>query len=332
MNLKLKVTRWIAVIIVFMLMFGFFPARQLYAEVPSFDAENPITPDKGSSAGGAPVTIRGSNFASANKIKVLLGDVEARVVSVDSEGKIITIITPPYPYLGKVNVTVKNSDSEAATLTNGFEYLKSEPNITGIAPLTGTSGTEITITGTQFMKDINADKKLLVKIGGVLSTRVTFVSSTTIKAVPAQVSGYKEIVVENPDGELQHIFRRMMSKILLSKSMPSITGISPSKGPVNTATPITIKGTNFIAGNYPDGRPITTVSIGGQPVQEMSVVNENTITAKTPSNVSTMGAQHVVVTVDGINAIKENGFTFISNPSINPLSASPPGVNPFLEA
>jgi hypothetical protein len=329
-NLKLRVIWWVAVIITFMLLFGLFPSRQLYAEVPSFDVENPITPDNGSSSGGVPVTIRGNNFAPANKVKVLFGDVEAKVVSVDSEGKIITIITPPYPYLGKVNVTVKNSDSEATTLTNGFEYLKSKPDITGVAPLAGSAGTEITITGTQFIKDISADKKLLVKIGGVLSTRVTFVSSTTIKAVvSAQVSGYKQIVVENPDGGVATYFPQDdEEKFFYQKSMPSITGISPSKGPVNTATPITIKGTNFVSGNYPDGKPITTVGIGGQPVQEIVVVNENTITAKTPSNISITGAQHVVVTVDGINAIKENGFTFISNPSINPLSASPPGVNP----
>lgn len=318
----------LSIILIFAVVFSMLPAQPVKAATPSLDS---ISPNSGTSAGGTQVTITGSNFAPANQIKVLFGDVEAKVVSVNSEGTIITAVTPPYPSLGKVNVTVKNSDTETATLKEGFEYLQSKPTITGVAPLSGTSGTEITINGTQFMKDIDSQKKLLVKIGGILSTRVTFVSSTTIKAVvPLQTSGYKEIVVENPDGGVAVYYPEDDSqKFFYQKSTPTITSVDPTKGPINTATPITIKGTNFIAGNYPNtSTPITTVTIGGQPAVDVVVVNENTITAKTPSNISITGPQHVIVTVDGVNAIKENAFTFISKPVINSLNDIPAGVSP----
>ncbi|MDN5331326.1 MAG: large repetitive protein [Tepidanaerobacteraceae bacterium] len=313
---------FIIVFSIICLVFHGLPAPRTLAAIPSVTE---ISPAEGSAAGGTQVTIKGSNFAPADKIKVLFGGAEGKVVSVNSEGTVITVITPPYPQLGPVNVTVKNSESEIEIVPNSFTYKQSSPVITNVSPLTGTAGTEITITGNEFMKDIDSNKKLLVLIGGILSSKVTFVSSTTIKAVvPAQISGYKEIRVENPDGGSYTYFPAEDSKkFFYQKSTPTITSVDPNKGPINTATPITIKGTNFIAGNYPNtSTPITTVTIGGQPATDVQVVNENTIIAKTPSNISTTGPQHVIVTVDGVSAIKENGFTFISNPVITSVSPS----------
>ncbi|TYP57472.1 IPT/TIG domain-containing protein [Thermosediminibacter litoriperuensis] len=326
--LSRRLRAFIIIFITISFVFNSLPAARVMAAAPTITGINPTS---GTAAGGTLVTIEGTNFAPANQVKVLFGSAEGKVVSVSSDGTVITVTTPSYPQLGHVNVTVKNSETETAVVTNGYKYEQSSPQITGVSPLSGTAGTEITITGNEFMKDIDSSKKLLVLIGGILSTKVTFVSPTTIKAVvPAQVSGYKEIRVENPDGGSYTYFPVEDSKkFFYQKSTPTITSVDPNKGPVNTATPITIKGTNFIAGNYPDtSTPVTTVTIGGQPALDVVVVNENTITAKTPSNISITGPQHVIVTVDGVNAIKENGFTFISKPVINSLSDTPQGVSP----
>ncbi len=326
----------LSLLLVFMMFFSVLPlpAKAAVPEITSISSSEGTTSEgipSGTSAGGTQVTIKGSNFAPAGQIKVLFGEIEAKVVSVDTEGKIITVISPPYPSIGKVNITVKNFTGETVTKEDGYEYLKSSPEIEKISPTKGTAGTEITITGKQFMRDIDSKNKLLVKIGGILSTKVTFVSSTTIKAVvPLQTSGYKEIVVENPDGGIATYSPDNDSeRFFYEKATPTILKIEPSKGPINTQNEITIKGTNFIAGNYDEtSTPITTVTVGGQPATDVVVVDEKTITAKTPE-FSTTGPRHVIVTVDGINAIKENGFTFISNPHINSLDDSPPGIAPL---
>lgn len=318
----------LSLIMLISLFITFFPYKAAFADVPVIQA---ITPSSGSAAGGETVTIQGQSFAPANKIKVLFGSIEAKVISVNSEGTLITVETPSYPQLGSVSVTVKNSDTEVAISDpsggGGFTYLQSKPQIDSVTPLTGTAGTEITITGKEFMKDIDSQRKLIVQIGGYVASKITYVSSTVIKAiVPAMFIGYKDIRVENPDGGTAvYNPAEDSKKFYYQKSTPTITSISPTKGPINTATEITIKGTNFVSGYYPGTtNPITTVTIGGVAATDVQVINETTIVAKTPP-LSSLGAQHVIVTVDGVSAIKENGFTYISNPKIdavNPTSGS----------
>lgn len=315
--------KFLSVILLFSIIFTCFNVKTIFAAVPVIKS---ISPSSGSAAGGETVNIYGENFTSANNIKVLFGSAEAKVISVNTDGTLITVETPSYPQLGKVSVTVKNSDTEIAisdpSSGGGFTYLQSKPQIDSVTPLTGTAGTEITITGKEFMKDIDSQRKLIVQIGGYVASKITYVSSTVIKAVvPAMFIGYKKIRVENPDGGTDVYYPDDDSKkFYYQKSTPTITSITPTKGPINTATEITIKGTNFVAGYYPGTQtPITTVTVGGVSATDVQVINEATIVAKTPP-LSILGPQHVIVTVDGVSAIKENGFTYISNPKIDAVS------------
>ncbi|KXG75202.1 hypothetical protein AN618_19790 [Fervidicola ferrireducens] len=324
---KTKILRAFTIIIAAVLaMVQLWPMPVAMAAVPII---NEVNPPQGATAGGYEVIISGQNFSPIGQVEVLFGGVKAQVVS--SDGSNLVVIAPPYPEAGTISITVRNSSGEEAIKANAFQYIKSSPKIEKVEPLVGTAGTEITITGSGFMKDIDSSHKLNVLIGGILSSRVTFVSPNIIKAVvPAQSSGYKEIKVENPDGGIAVYFPADDSqKFFYQKSTPTITSIDPVKGPVNTATTITIKGTNFVPGYYPNtSTPITTVTIGGQPATDVQVIDDKTIIAKTPTNISITGPQHVVVTVDGVSAIKQNGFTFISNPKINSLTDVPQGVSP----
>lgn len=319
-NRSLYIKKIWACILSVVMLWSLIPAPA-YAEAPKIES---INPDNGTSAGGTLVTIKGSNFGDVKTTEVLFGSSKAKIVSVQNDGTIITAETPSYlgPFINgeaKVDVTVITSNGQYQYISDdGFTYKQSKPQIKGVAPVTGTVGTEITITGEEFINSVDNNHKLIVKIGGIEATRVTFVSSTTIRAVvPLQVSGEKEITVENPDGG-----SASWQGFYYQKSTPTISSITPSKGPVGTTTEITIKGTNFIAGYMSDGKPITTVTIGGQPATDVVVVDEKTITAKTPADIFTTGPRHVVVTVDGVNAIRENGFTFISNPQITGILPS----------
>jgi phosphatidylserine/phosphatidylglycerophosphate/cardiolipin synthase-like enzyme len=86
---------------------------------------------------------------------------------------------------------------------------------------------------------------------------------------------------------------------------PTVTGISPNSGSTSGGTSVTITGTNFASG--------ATVTIGGTPATNVSVVSSTSITAVTPAH--SAGTVNVVVTnADGQSGTLASGFTYTSTP------------------
>ena len=82
---------------------------------------------------------------------------------------------------------------------------------------------------------------------------------------------------------------------------PIISGVSPSSGPTNGGTTVTISGTGFANG--------ATVSFGGTAASNVTVVGSTTITAVTPAHSG--GNVNVVVTnPGGESANKNKAFTY----------------------
>ncbi|MEU6712928.1 IPT/TIG domain-containing protein [Nonomuraea sp. NPDC046802] len=81
---------------------------------------------------------------------------------------------------------------------------------------------------------------------------------------------------------------------------PAIKSISPATGPVAGNTLVTIKVANATPG--------TTVTFGGTAATGITVINENTITCRTPAKAA--GAADVVVTNDSAGATTTGGFTY----------------------
>jgi len=97
-----------------------------------------------------------------------------------------------------VNLVVTNTDSQSATLTNGYTYNTSNPapTVTGVSPTSGSTagGTAVTITGSGFLSGAT------VSFGGTAATGVNVVSSTSITATtPAHAAGAVNVVVTNTD-------------------------------------------------------------------------------------------------------------------------------------
>ena len=280
-----------------------------------------ISPDRGTTAGGTEVTITGSNF-SPTRSKVKFGEFFGEVISVKGDGTVITVKTPQYTGQWPegatempVNVTVE-SDGITDVVHKGFTYTPSTPKIRDVNPKEATAGDEITIDGEQFIDGA------LVVIGGVDSPKITFVDSTIIKAkVPALASGLKGVRVTNPDRQSVILDDAFFYK----KSIPSITKVEPSKGPINTANVVTITGDNFVDGVYQEGneagKRITRVFFGDQEAAIVNVLTQQKISVITPE-IPVRGKRHVIVDVDGVKTIKENAFEFISNPKITGLEPS----------
>jgi hypothetical protein len=93
----------------------------------------------------------------------------------------------------------------------------------------------------------------------------------------------------------------------------TVTNVAPSTGPTSGFTPVTITGTNFLAG--------ATVTIGGKAASHVIVVNASTITALTPFGpANEQVSQPVSVTVTNTDA--SSGSASLFTYSVPPLAVS----------
>ncbi|MFI6536631.1 IPT/TIG domain-containing protein [Nonomuraea sp. NPDC050547] len=81
---------------------------------------------------------------------------------------------------------------------------------------------------------------------------------------------------------------------------PTIISVSPAAGPAAGNTLVTIKCANATPG--------ATVTFGGTAATSITVINETTITCRTPAKA--VGAADVVVTNDSAAATATGGFTY----------------------
>jgi hypothetical protein len=98
----------------------------------------------------------------------------------------------------------------------------------------------------------------------------------------------------------------------------SVTGISPSSGPIAGGTPVTITGTGFVW--------VNSVQFGSAPADAFTIASDTQIAATSPPGAGTVG---VTVTTAGMSAAAS--FTYTGSPpavtQISPNSGSPAGGN-----
>ncbi|MFJ1270232.1 IPT/TIG domain-containing protein, partial [Legionella lytica] len=137
-------------------------------------------------------------------------------------------------------------------------------------------------------------------IGGVAATSVVMVNATTLTATtPVYVSGalVKDVVVTNSVGSAT-----LTGGFTYTAIAPTLTGLSPTTGPVSGNTTITLSGSGFIPG--------ATVTVGGIAATNVTVVNATTITASTPAYVSGSLTVDVLVNNGVGSASLMGGFTY----------------------
>ena len=101
---------------------GFVPDGVLFTDAapPAFAATSPLTPAGGSSLGNTSVTATGTNFVSG--AQVFVNGLPATHVAVNSNGTIVTFITPASTVGQVANVVIVNPNGMSDTVVNGFTY------------------------------------------------------------------------------------------------------------------------------------------------------------------------------------------------------------------
>jgi hypothetical protein len=280
-----------------------------------------LTPATGLTTGGQTVTLTGTGFRTGATVR--FGTALGTGVAVATDGLSLTVVTPSATLNGPVNVSVTNSDGQVSTLNGAFTYTYPAPTVTGLTPTFGRldGGLAITIAGTNFLAPQalpdGGTAGVEVTLGGVAATSVTRTSATRVTAVtPANPAGTVDLVLTNPDGQ-QATFAQSFRYL----APPTLSSITPARGPVQGGTRITLTGTEFLAG--------ASVRVGGVPAFALSVVSPTEITAVTSAGAA--GPADVTVTnFDGQEATLPMAFTYDPAPTlegVSPIVGSTAGGN-----
>ena len=232
-----------------------------YVAAPAITAIHPIA---GPTAGGTPVILTGSGFASAAPSGAVQFGSTAATYTVNSDTQ-ITAIAPPGA-AGTVDITVSTVGGTSATSAGDrFTYAQA-PTTASITPTTGPSagGTQITLTGTHL------SAASTVKFGNQSATGVSVVSDTQLTAISPPGTGTVDLTVTTPGGTSAITGTARFSYA----GVPSITGLSTQHGPVAGGTQVLISGSGFTAA--------TSVKFGTAEAAGFTVDSATRITANAP--------------------------------------------------
>ncbi len=258
-----------------------------------------ITPVSGPIAGGASVTITGTDLANAT--------VTVDGVAVTPTANSDTSLTFIAPAHAASAVTVVLTTARG-TATTTYTYL-SPPTVTAVTPNSGatTGGATVTLTGTNF------SHASAVSFGGAAATGYVVDSNTQITATsPANAAGTYDVTVTTPGGTSAASAADYYTYV----AAPTVVSISPTAGPTAGGTSVTIRGTNFLGA--------TAVTFGATAATDYTVNSATQITATAPAGTGAVDVR--VTTVGGASAPSAaEQYTYVGAPTVTSIS---PAVGP----
>ena len=248
-----------------------------YVPAPTISSFTPIT-----GAAGTSVTLTGTNFTDASSVK--FGGTNAASFIVNSSTQITAIVGSGAT--GQISVVTPGG---SANSSGTFTYVPT-PTISSFTPITGGSGTSVTITGTNFT-DASS-----VKFSGTNATNFTVNSSTQITAIVGN-GATGQISVVTPGGSANS------SGTFTFIPAPTISSFTPITG--GSGTSVVISGTNL--------SNATSVKFGGTNASSFTVNSSTQITAIVGSG----STGQISVVTPGGSANSSGSFTFIPAPTIS---------------
>jgi hypothetical protein len=254
-----------------------------------------LSPTSGPIAGGTTVTITGANLTGTTG--VTFGGTAA--TSVTAVSATTVTCTVPARAAGLVDVAI-TAPGVTVSAAGAYTYMDA-PTITGLSPTSGpiTGSTTVTITGT------NLAGTTSVTFGGTAATSVTAVSATTVTCIiPAHAAGAVDVAVTAPGGTIS------VAGAYTYMDAPTITGLSPTSGPIAGGTTVSITGTNFTG--------TTSITFGGTAATSMMVVSATEVSCIVPP--LTGGVVDVALVTPGGIAVIADAFTYMPAPTLTDLS------------
>ena len=298
-----------------------------YGQIPSISN---LAASSGPIAYFIPDTIYGANLAGANAVGNFddngtnipygvyfcsaadLGYTAAATILSDQENQ-ITCQVPENFYYGAVNVwVVTQYGVSQASAASQYTYFPTPivTEIIGQSPVAG--GAQVMIAGYQLASATAVD------FGGIPAANFAYAGTSQgvdwiYATTPPSPAGAVDVTVENsygwsaisqPADQMQYV------------GPPTITGISPSSGPLSGGTLVTL----FGSGLY-NGYSLASVTVGGQPAASSgNWMNRNEMWITVPAGAA--GTVDIVATGFGGTSTTSaaDKFTYVPPPSIAAVS------------
>ena len=235
------------------------------AASPTFTA---ISPNSGVQGLNVPVTLTGTNFMAGATIGLSgTGIAVSNTVVISA-----TQISALFAIAGNATVGVQNVSVTTSGGTSGvqtFTVNQAPPTLSAISPNSGVQGQSVpvTLTGTNFI----AGATIGLSGTGITVSSTTVVSATQITAtftiLGTATVGAQNVTVTTAGGTSG------VQTFTVNQAPPTLTSISPNSGVQGQSVPVTLTGTNFVAG--------ATIGLGGTEitVSSTTVVSATQITA-----------------------------------------------------
>jgi hypothetical protein len=268
------------------------PVTYTYRALPTLTG---CTPNEGKLAAGESVTCTGTNLVTG-ATTFSFGANPATSVVVNGAGTSATM-SAPAGAAGPVNVTATTAGGTSGPVTYTYRAL---PTISSIAPNEGPSagGQLVTITGTHLEGATKVEFGVTpVACDGTLA-HCKVESDTQIKVTtPAGALGSVNVRVVSPGGT-------SLGSPYKFVAAPTVSAVSPGKGPTAGGTSVTIGGSGFVG--------VTAVKFGAAGASAFTVNSPTQITATAPPAAAGQ-ADVTVLTPGGTSATSAaDQFTYVA--------------------
>jgi hypothetical protein len=214
---------------------------------------NPVSGNSGTSVSIGNLT--GTGFVGGASVRLSRSgssDLFAQNVNVlDANNLTCSFVLPGGTASGTWDVTVKNTDGQSGTLSNGFTVTNPGPAVTGATPATAYTGTSVTITnlaGSGFMNGATVSLNSTSDPTGIAASDVVVITQNQISCtfdLTGAPLGTRNIVVTNTDGKTGIL----VNGFTVAGNGPLVTAISPASGVAGSSySPVSIGGSGFLNG------------------------------------------------------------------------------------
>ena len=286
---------------------GVIELRAAFQYEPPLDLAG-VTPATGSARGGTAVVIEGSAFAGGiTPPDVWFGAARATEVVRLGDTR-LACRTPAGTGGATVDVRVAGENG-SATIPAAFRYFL-EPKIVSLNPVSGpeAGGSLVMLSGSHFTR--NQAGANAVTFGGVAASSIVTVSDSVIQCrVPAGAAGTSvDVVVSNANGSGR------LAQGYRYHRRPALTALEPPTGGREGGTLVTLRGSGFLE----SGAAPTTVTFGGLPASEVTVLADDRLTCRTPPAALASTVDVQVRNANG-SALLRGAFRYAAAPVLEAL-------------